>query len=151
MKEREREKELFLGWMDTCFISYPALAQRGKLFHKADSLQTFPPRTLVSSRRNRRVAANVDKNSLMYAQLLGSAHVHVLVMCNLNFFFFNACKSCFKRQCVCGHDNGSVNEWMSFELSLRCLFFQLYSSGCWLLLLGGVRLAGVCGSNTHNV
>lgn len=40
----------------------------------------------------------------MYAQLLGSAHVHMLVMCNPNYFFggglFYACDLFQKTMCV---------------------------------------------------
>lgn len=85
-KKKPAQAELFLGWMDICFISCLAPAQQGQLFQKRTH-SNISSQNSCCSRRNRRVAANVDKkNSLMYAQLLGSAHVHMLVMCNPNFF-----------------------------------------------------------------
>lgn len=111
----------------------------GTTVSKEDTLKHFLSEALFS-RWNRRVAANVDKNALMYAQPRSSAHVHMLVMCNPNFFWSFLCLWFVSRDNVCGHDNGKIDEWTSFWSKLMVPVFQFHFSGCWFLLFRGVTL-----------
>lgn len=144
-KKNPAQAELFLGWMDTCFISCLALAQQGQLFKK-QSLSNISSQKSCSSRRNRRVAANVDKNSLSCTHNCSAVHTCTCLWCVILtifvFFFFLRLWSVSKDN-VCGHDNSYVDEWMSFKLSWWCLFFSHFplavgscsseESDCWNL------------------